>query len=87
MNKKPIMLVVMLCALPAFSAFANVKTLTLKQALINTEQQNPLLKRYPYHQKILSALKSQAALSPDPVINVEAREPLRNKRCAWCARG
>ncbi|ADT69395.1 hypothetical protein PSM_A2481 [Pseudoalteromonas sp. SM9913] len=43
MNKKPIMLVVMLCALPAFSAFANVKTLTLKQALINTEQQNPLL--------------------------------------------
>jgi cobalt-zinc-cadmium efflux system outer membrane protein len=76
MNKKPIMLVVMLCALPAFSAFANVKTLTLKQALINTEQQNPLLKRYPYHQKILSALKSQAALSPNPVINVEAENLL-----------
>ncbi|MFQ3177988.1 MAG: cobalt-zinc-cadmium efflux system outer membrane protein [Pseudoalteromonas tetraodonis] len=76
MNKKPIMLVVMLCALPAFSAFANVKTLTLKQALINTEQQNPLLKRYPYHQKILSALKSQAALSPNPVLNVEAENLL-----------
>ena len=76
MNKKPIMLVVMLCALPAFSAFANVKTLTLKQTLINTEQQNPLLKRYPYHQKILSALKSQAALSPNPVLNVEAENLL-----------
>ena len=76
MNKKPIMLVAMLCALPAFSAFANVKTLTLKQALINTEQQNPLLKRYPYHQKILSALKSQAALSPNPVLNVEAENLL-----------
>ena len=76
MNKKPSMLVVMLCALPAFSAFANVKTLTLKQALINTEQQNPLLKRYPYHQKILSALKSQAALSPNPVLNVEAENLL-----------
>ncbi len=76
MNKKPIMLVAILCALPAFSAFANVKTLTLKQALINTEQQNPLLKRYPYHQKILSALKSQAALSPNPVLNVEAENLL-----------
>ena len=76
MNKKPIMLVAMLCALPAFSAFANVKTLTLKHALINTEQQNPLLKRYPYHQKILSALKSQAALSPNPVLNVEAENLL-----------
>jgi len=76
MNKKSIMLVVMLCALPAFSAFANVKTLTLKHALINTEQQNPLLKRYPYHQKILSALKSQAALSPNPVLNVEAENLL-----------
>jgi len=76
MNKKPIMLVVMLCALPAFSAFANVKTLTLKQALINTEQQNPLLKRYPYHQKILSALKSQAALSPNPILNIEAENLL-----------
>ena len=76
MNKKPIMLVAMLCALPAFSAFANVKTLTLKQALINTEQQNSLLKRYPYHQKILSALKSQAALSPNPVLNVEAENLL-----------
>ena len=76
MNKKSIMLVVMLCALPAFSAFANVKTLTLKQALINTEQQNPLLKRYPYHQKILSALKSQAALSPNPILNIEAENLL-----------
>ena len=76
MNKKPIMLVAMLCALPAFSAFANVKTLTLKQALINTEQQNPLLKRYPYHQKILSALKSQAALSPNPVLSIEAENLL-----------
>lgn len=76
MNKKPIMLVAMLCALPAFSAFANVKTLTLKHALIITEQQNPLLKRYPYHQKILSALKSQAALSPNPVLNVEAENLL-----------
>lgn len=76
MNKKPIMLVAMLCALPAFSAFANVKTLTLKQALINTEQQNPLLKRYPYHQKILSALKSQAALSPNPILNIEAENLL-----------
>lgn len=76
MNKKPIMLVAILCALPAFSAFANVKTLTLKQALINTEQQNPLLKRYPYHQKILSALKSQAALSPNPVLNLEAENLL-----------
>ncbi|WP_409423817.1 TolC family protein [Pseudoalteromonas sp. RW-H-Ap-1] len=76
MNKKSIMLVVMLCTLPAFSAFANVKTLTLKHALINTEQQNPLLKRYPYHQKILSALKSQAALSPNPVLNVEAENLL-----------
>lgn len=76
MNKKPILLVTMLCALPAFSAFAHVKTLTLKQALINTEQQNPLLKRYPYHQQILSALKSQAALSPNPVLNVEAENLL-----------
>ncbi len=76
MNKKSIMLVVMLCTLPAFSAFANVKTLTLKQALINTEQQNPLLKRYPYHQKILSALKSQAALSPNPILNIEAENLL-----------
>ena len=44
--------------------------------MINTEQQNPLLKRYPYHQKILSALKSQAALSPNPVLNVEAENLL-----------
>lgn len=76
MNKKPILLVAMLCALPTYSAFAHVKTLTLKQALINTEQQNPLLIRFPYHQKILSALKSQAALSPNPVLNVEAENLL-----------
>ncbi|MEI8705762.1 TolC family protein [Pseudoalteromonas sp. B62] len=76
MNKKPIMLVALMCALPAFSTLANVKTLTLKQALSNTEQQNPVLKRYPYHQKILSALKSQAALSPNPVLNVEAENLL-----------
>lgn len=76
MNKKPIMLVALMCALPAFSTLANVKTLTLKQALSNTEQQNLVLKRYPYHQKILSALKSQAALSPNPVLNVEAENLL-----------
>jgi len=76
MNKKPIMLVALMCALPAYSTLANVKTLTLKQALSNTEQQNPVLKRYPYHQKILSALKSQAALSPNPVLNVEAENLL-----------
>ena len=72
MNKKPIMLVALMCALPAFSTLANVKTLTLKQALSNTEQQNLVLKRYPYHQKILSALKSQAALSPNPELSFEA---------------
>nr|WP_306287505.1 hypothetical protein [Pseudoalteromonas sp. WY3] len=55
MNKKPIMLVALLCVLPVFNALANVSAseniLTLKQALSNTEQQNPILKRYPYHQK------------------------------------
>jgi len=35
-----------------------------------------ILPCYPYHQKILSALKSQAALSPNPVINVEAENLL-----------
>ncbi|MGY8836722.1 MAG: TolC family protein [Enterobacterales bacterium] len=75
MNKKPIMLVALLCVLPVFSAFANSenqKVLTLKQALTNTEQQNLQLKRYPYHQKILSALKTQAALSPNPMLSFEA---------------
>lgn len=75
MNKKPIMLVALLCALPAFSALANSenqKVLTLKQALINTEQQNLQLKRYPYHQKILSALKTQATLAPNPMVSFDA---------------
>ena len=75
MNKKPIMLVALLCVLPVFSAFANSenqKVLTLKQALTNTEQQNLQLKRYPYHQKILSALKTQAALAPNPEMSFEA---------------
>ena len=75
MNKKPIMLVALLCVLPVFSAFANSenqKVLTLKQALTNTEQQNLQLKRYPYHQKILSALKTQAALAPNPEVSFEA---------------
>ena len=75
MNKKPITLVALLCVLPVFSAFANSenqKVLTLKQALTNTEQQNLQLKRYPYHQKILSALKTQAALAPNPEMSFEA---------------
>ena len=75
MNKKPITLVALLCVLPVFSAFANSenqKVLTLKQALTNTEQQNLQLKRYPYHQKILSALKTQAALAPNPEVSFEA---------------
>ncbi|WMS90190.1 TolC family protein [Pseudoalteromonas sp. HL-AS1] len=75
MNKKPIMLVALMCVLPVFSAFANSenqKVLTLKQALTNTEQQNLQLKRYPYHQKILSALKTQAALAPNPEMSFEA---------------
>ena len=75
MNKKPIMLVALLCVLPVFSAFANSENqnvLTLKQALTNTEQQNLQLKRYPYHQKILSALKTQAALAPNPEMSFEA---------------
>ncbi|WP_024609754.1 TolC family protein [Pseudoalteromonas sp. TB64] len=76
MNKKPIMLVALLCALPVFSTLANVKTLTLKQALSNTEQQNPVLKRYPYHQKILSALKTQATLAPNPMVSFEAENLL-----------
>ncbi|MEI8617202.1 hypothetical protein P4S63_06875 [Pseudoalteromonas sp. B193] len=46
--------------------------LTLKQALKNTEQQNAELKRYPYHRKILTALKTQAALSPNPELSFEA---------------
>tara|TARA_R110000796_G_scaffold3313_4_gene12915 strand:+ start:5442 stop:6809 length:1368 start_codon:yes stop_codon:yes gene_type:complete len=80
MNKKPIMLVALLCVLPVFNALANVSAseniLTLKQALSNTEQQNPILKRYPYHQKILSALKSQATLSPNPVLSVAVENVL-----------
>jgi len=79
MNKKPIMLVALLCALPVFSVFANSenqKVLTLRQALINTEQQNLQLKRYPYHQKILSALKTQAALAPNPMVSFEAENLL-----------
>jgi len=75
MNKKPLMLVALLCALPIQSVLAKNEpqnVLTLKQALINTEQQNAVLKRYPYHQKILSALKDQAALKPNPVVSFEA---------------
>ncbi|MBQ4856941.1 TolC family protein [Pseudoalteromonas sp. MMG007] len=75
MNKKPLMLVALLCALSTQSALAKKEpqnVLTLKQALINTEQQNAVLKRYPYHQKILSALKDQAALKPNPVVSFEA---------------
>ena len=75
MNKKLLMLVALLCALPALSALAKSEpqnVLTLKQALKNTEQQNLQLKRYPYHQKILTALKSQAALSPNPELSFEA---------------
>lgn len=69
----------LLCVLPAFSAFAsseNQNVLTLKQALTNTEQQNLQLKRYPYHQKILSALKTQATLSPNPMVSFEAENLL-----------
>ena len=69
----------LLCVLPAFSAFAsseNQNVLTLKQALTNTEQQNLQLKRYPYHQKILGALKTQAALSPNPMVSFEAENLL-----------
>ncbi len=72
MNKKLLMLVALLCALPTLSALAKSEpqnVLTLKQALKNTEQQNLQLKRYPYHQKILTALKSQAALSPNPELS------------------
>ncbi|WP_372761862.1 TolC family protein [Pseudoalteromonas sp.] len=79
MNKKPIMLVALLCALPAVSALANSENqnvLTLQQALTQTEQQSPILKRYPYQQKIASALKSQAALSPNPVVSVEVENLL-----------
>ena len=75
MNKKLLMLVALLCALPTLSALAKSEpqnVLTLKQALKNTEQQNLQLKRYPYHQKILNALKSQAALSPNPELSFEA---------------
>lgn len=75
MNKKLLMLVALLCALPTPSALAKSEpqnVLTLKQALKNTEQQNLQLKRYPYHQKILTALKSQAALSPNPELSFEA---------------
>ena len=60
MNKKPLMLVALLCALSTQSVLAKKEpqnVLTLKQALINTEQQNAVLKRYPYYQKILSANK------------------------------
>ncbi|MCQ8889220.1 TolC family protein [Pseudoalteromonas carrageenovora] len=75
MNKKPLMLVALLCALPTLNALAKSEpqnVLTLKQALKNTEQKNLQLKRYPYHQKILTALKSQAALSPNPELSFEA---------------
>ena len=75
MNKKPLMLVALLCALPTLNALAKSEpqnVLTLKQALKNTEQKNLQLKRYPYHQKILTALKSQAALSPNPELSFQA---------------
>ena len=85
MNNKPIIWAVMLCALPALNTFAadnaanknaKNKTLTLMQALRNTQQQNPVLLRYPYHQKVLSALKYQAELTPNPVLSVETENLL-----------
>ncbi|TMO79775.1 TolC family protein [Pseudoalteromonas sp. S3776] len=75
MNKKTLMLVALLCALPVHNVLAKKapqNVLTLQQALKNTEQQNALLKRYPYHKKILTALKNQAALSPNPELSFEA---------------
>lgn len=83
MNKKTLMLVALLCALTTLSALAKSEpqnVLTLKQALKNTEQQNLQLKRYPYHQKILSALKNQAMLSPNPELSFEAENFLGTHR-------
>ena len=76
-------LLVMVCSLPAISfATTNVTTseteaqpastsLSLKQALQLTLQQNPQLKAYPYYVRQLDGEVTQAKLRPVPRIEVE----------------
>ncbi len=76
-------LLVMVCSLPAISfATVNVTTseteaqqaatsLSLKQALQLTLQQNPQLKAYPYYVRQLDGDMTQAQLSPVPKAEVE----------------
>lgn len=68
-------LLVVLCSLPLISfvpvSFSADSSLTLKQALQLTLQQNPQLKTYPYYVRQLEGEYTQADISPVPVGEIE----------------
>lgn len=56
----------------SYSAIAN--ELSLREAFENVLRDNPILKKYPYQQRMAEAEKLQASLRPNPVIGFELED-------------